>query len=93
MQDEQLQQIYESVGADLYAYIERVCGNDADADDVFQDSFARLLGSDFATDSMTEARRYLFRIATNLMRDRLRWSRRWEARWPMPPTGSGRKVR
>ncbi len=77
MHDELLHQVYEAVGADLYAYIERVCANDADADDLFQESFARLLGSDFAGDNVADSRRYLFRIATNLMRDRFRWSRRW----------------
>jgi len=83
-----LQQVYESVAADLYAYIQRACGHPSDAEDVFQETFARLLGSEFSADREIDYRRYLFRIATNLMRDRTRWSRRW--RFDQMPNETGR---
>ena len=48
-----------------------------EAEDVFQEAFTRLLASDFRADDPRARRRYLFRIATNLVRDRRRWKRRW----------------
>ena len=88
MSECEVQQIYEAVAADLYAYIQRTCGNPSDAEDVFQETFARLLGSEFSGDREIDYRRYLFRIATNLMRDRTRWSRRW--RFDKMPDAVGR---
>ncbi|MCP4896781.1 MAG: sigma-70 family RNA polymerase sigma factor [bacterium] len=78
MVDRGLQTVYDEVAPDLYAYILRMSGNQADAEDVLQETFARLLGSGFTADDTLDYSRYLFRIATNLMRDRRRWSRRWQ---------------
>lgn len=68
---------YETVAPDLYRYVRRACDNLEESDDVFQEAFTRLLASGFTTDDPLERRRYLFRIATNLIRDRRRWTRRW----------------
>ncbi len=68
---------YDEVAPDLYRYVTRICDGVEDADDVFQETFVRLLGADLALDDPGERRRYLFRIATNLVRDRKRWTRRW----------------
>lgn len=78
MHERDLQRIYDDVAADLYTYIARVRGNAAGADDVFQETFTRLLGSGFSGDLASDQRRYVFRIATNLLRDRQRWSQRWQ---------------
>jgi len=55
----------------------------ADADDIVQDAFCRLLRADVESLDDTERRRYLFRIAGNLMTDRWRHAERelsWLAR-------------
>jgi RNA polymerase sigma-70 factor (ECF subfamily) len=54
-----------------------------DADDIVQDAFCRLLRADVGSLSDEEMRRYLFRIAGNLMTDRWRRAERemsWLAR-------------
>jgi RNA polymerase sigma-70 factor (ECF subfamily) len=56
----------------LWAYVYRATGNAADADDVVQDAFCRLVGADVGALNDEEKRRYLFRIAGNLMTDRWR---------------------
>jgi RNA polymerase sigma-70 factor, ECF subfamily len=60
----------------LWAYLARVSGDPALADDLMQESYVRFLcashPASIATDGEVAARRYLFRIATNLMRDHWR---------------------
>lgn len=63
---------YERSARPLWAYLARVSGNAALADDLLQESFLRFLCADHPTDGEVSARRYLFRIATNLMRDHWR---------------------
>lgn len=68
---------YETVAPDLHRYVTRICDGVDESEDVFQEAFTRLLVSEFSTDDVVDRRRYLFQIATNLVRDRRRWSRRW----------------
>lgn len=56
----------------LWAYLARVSGDAALADDLMQEAYLRFLESPPRTEGETDARRYLFRIATNLMRDHWR---------------------
>jgi RNA polymerase sigma-70 factor (ECF subfamily) len=63
---------YERSARPLWAYLARVSGNAALADDLLQESFLRFLGADYPNDGEVSARRYLFRIATNLLRDHWR---------------------
>lgn len=57
----------------LWAYLRRISGDPALADDVLQESYLRLLRHPPAPGrDEREARAYLFQIATNLMRDRWR---------------------
>jgi len=57
----------------LWAYLRRISGNAAVADDVLQESYLRLLRHPPAPDrDERERKAYLFQIATNLMRDRWR---------------------
>jgi RNA polymerase sigma-70 factor (ECF subfamily) len=60
----------------LWAYLARVSGDPALADDLMQESYVRYLCAShpvsFAGDGEVAARRYLFRIATNLLRDHWR---------------------
>ena len=64
---------YERSARSLWAYLARVSGDPALADDLMQESYMRYLCASRPAPSLAEgevaARRYLFRIATNLLRD------------------------
>ena len=72
MDNEQFAAFYERSARPLWAYLARVSGNAALADDLLQESFLRFLCSECAMEGEVHARRYLFRIATNLLRDHWR---------------------
>lgn len=66
---------YERSARGLWAYLARVLGDPALADDLMQESFVRFLSAARAPqmeDGEVAGRRYLFRIATNLLRDHWR---------------------
>jgi len=73
---------YERSARSLWAYLARVSGDPALADDLMQESYVRFLCADQpeprAGEGEVAGRRYLFRIATNLLRDH----------WRRPRTGS-----
>jgi RNA polymerase sigma-70 factor (ECF subfamily) len=60
----------------LWAYLARVSGDAALADDLLQESYLRFLGAR-VPDGEVARRSYLFRIASNLLRDH--WRRRPQA--------------
>ena len=64
----------------LWAYVYRATGNAADADDIVQDAYCRLVGADVEALDDDDRRRSLFRIASNLMTDRWRRAAR-EQSW------------
>jgi RNA polymerase sigma-70 factor (ECF subfamily) len=67
---------YQRSARPLWAYLARVSGDPALADDLMQESFVRFLCASnppsHLADGEVAARRYLFRIATNLLRDHWR---------------------
>jgi RNA polymerase sigma-70 factor (ECF subfamily) len=63
---------YERTARPLWAYLARSSGDPALADDLMQESFVRFLCADAPVDGDIEARKYLFRIASNLLRDHWR---------------------
>lgn len=66
---------YERSARSLWAYLARVSGDPALADDLVQESYVRFLcstASPTLADGEVDCRRYLFRIATNLLRDHWR---------------------
>jgi RNA polymerase sigma-70 factor (ECF subfamily) len=72
MDDEKFTGFYQRTARPLWAYLARVSGNAALADDLLQESYLRLLCASFVADGEVSCRRYLFRIASNLMRDHWR---------------------
>jgi len=67
---------YERSARPLWAYLARVSANPALADDLVQEAYLRFLTADRLPDLAAEgalaARRYLFRIGSNLLRDHWR---------------------
>jgi RNA polymerase sigma-70 factor (ECF subfamily) len=63
---------YERSARPLWAYLARVSGDPALADDLMQESYLRFLCAARPCDGEVDSRRYLFRIATNLLRDHWR---------------------
>lgn len=67
---------YERSARPLWAYLARVSGDPPLAEDLMQESYVRFLcaarSPSLAADGEVAARLYLFRIATNLMRDHWR---------------------
>ena len=59
----------------LWSYVYRVTGNSADADDIVQEAFLRLLRSGPDGDD-EHRRRFLYRVASNLVVDRWRRKKR-----------------
>ena len=70
------QLIYDATARPLWAYLLRVSGRRDVADDLLQETYCRFLGSRAGSGRLAmneaETRSYLFRISTNLMRDRWR---------------------
>jgi len=63
---------YERSARPLWAYLARVSGDAALADDLMQESYVRFLCAARSWDGEVSGRRYLFRIATNLLKDHWR---------------------
>ena len=72
MDNEQFAAFYARSARSLWAYLARVSRDPALADDLTQESYVRFLCADHPKDGEVAARRYLFRIATNLLRDHWR---------------------
>lgn len=71
---------YERSAPRLFAYLLRVCGERSLAEDLLQEAYCRFLSTKLPRIDEASQRSYLFRIATNLMRDR--WRRHRED--PLP---------
>jgi RNA polymerase sigma-70 factor (ECF subfamily) len=67
--------LYQRTARPLRAYLMRSCGNLALADDLLQEAYLRMLRSGFEGEDEDHRRNYLFRIATNLLRDHIRRSK------------------
>ena len=74
LDEDAFQSIYDATARPLWAYLLRVSGRRDMADDLVQETYCRFLGRRDNVLAMNEAetRSYLFRIATNLLRDRWR---------------------
>jgi RNA polymerase sigma-70 factor (ECF subfamily) len=70
MDEEAFRGFYERTSRMLWVYLERLTSDRQIADDLLQESYYRFLRSEAILDGEAHRRHYLFRIATNLVRDR-----------------------
>jgi RNA polymerase sigma-70 factor (ECF subfamily) len=64
--------LYQRTARPLRAYLMRSCGDLALADDLLQEAYLRMLRSGFEGEDDDHRKNYLYRIATNLVRDHFR---------------------
>jgi RNA polymerase sigma-70 factor (ECF subfamily) len=72
MNSDEFAEFYQRSCRPLWAYLARASGDAALADDLMQESFVRFLCADAPRDGEVACRRYLYRIASNLLRDHWR---------------------
>lgn len=75
MDEETFRAFYERTARPLHAYLSRMTADSSLADDLLQESYYRFLRAGPNWESETHRRAYLYRIATNLVRDGHRRSR------------------
>jgi RNA polymerase sigma-70 factor (ECF subfamily) len=69
LNETEFQDLYRLHSRPLWAYLYRLTGNTADADDLLQEAFCRMLAAPLATREDGQLRAYLFRVATNAATD------------------------
>jgi len=72
MTEEAFRPFYQQTARPLWLYLARMTGDQRLADDLLQEAYYRLLRARGTFDSDEHRRNYLFRIATNLVRDHRR---------------------
>jgi RNA polymerase sigma-70 factor (ECF subfamily) len=87
MDEEMFRGFYSRTSGMLWAYVARATGDPAAADDLLQEAYYRILKTRTVFESDDHRRNYLFRIATNLIRDRYRRPRIDNAQ--LPENGEG----
>jgi RNA polymerase sigma-70 factor, ECF subfamily len=74
MEAEAFTSFYQRTARPLWAYLARVSGDCPLADDLMQEAYLRFLAAPCPGDTEVDRKRWLYRIATNLLRDQ--WRRR-----------------
>lgn len=74
LDEAEFERLYQRHGRALWAYLHRLTGSAADADDLLQEAFCRLLATPLPTRQEGELRAYLFRVASHAAVDL--WRRR-----------------
>ena len=72
MDEETFRAFYDRTARGVWTYLSRLSGDPQAADDLLQETYYRFLRVRISWDSEAHRRAYLFRIATNLVRDRHR---------------------
>ena len=72
MTEDAFRTFYELTARPVRVYLGRMTGDDRLADDLLQEAYYRFLRSNVAFESDDHRRRYLYRIATNLVHDHRR---------------------
>ena len=75
MDEEAFRAFYDRTSGALWGYLSRISGDRQIADDLLQESYYRLLKTTAVFESENHRRNYLYRIATNLVRDTRRAAR------------------
>lgn len=76
MDEDRFRLFYNRTSRKVWCYLARVSGNPALADDLLQEAYYRFLRARLASGDEAYLQNYLFRIATNLMRDHWRSGKR-----------------
>src|SRR5688572_11526296 len=84
MDEDAFRAFYDRTPGALWGYLSRISGDRQVADDLLQESYYRLLKTTVAFENENHRRNYLYRIATNLVRDEKRASRPLFAAIDMP---------
>ena len=74
MTDDEFERFYDETAGPLHAYLTRIGGEEWLADDLLQSAYVRVLRARDVPGDHRPRRVYLFRVATNLLRDE--WRRR-----------------
>ena len=82
MDEETFRGFYTRTSGMLWAYLVRATNDPAAADDLLQEAYYRLLRATVVFETDDHRKNYLFRIATNLIRDRFRRPRIDNAQLP-----------
>ena len=90
LSESEFQDLYRLHARPLWAYLYRLTGNAADADDLLQEAYCRMLAAPLATRDDRELRAYLFRVATNAATDLWRRGGRSRRRAEAPAGAAGR---
>ena len=69
MDEDTFRAFYERTARPVWVYLSRMTGSAQTADDLLQETYYRFLRIERAFESESHRRNYLFRIATNLVRD------------------------
>jgi RNA polymerase sigma-70 factor, ECF subfamily len=69
MDEETFRAFYERTARSVWVYLSRITGDAQAADDLLQETYYRFLRAERAYSSDAHRKNYLFRIATNLVRD------------------------
>src|SRR5262245_35253691 len=72
MDEEAFRLFYERTARPVWAYLSRMSGNARLADDLLQETYYRFLRANVTHESDAHRRNYLFRIATNIVKDQRR---------------------
>lgn len=82
MDEAEFRAFYGQTAPQLRGYLRRVTGDPSTTDDLLQESYLRLLRAPSAPTEEAHRKHYLFRVATNLLRDHFRAAKRSFA--PLP---------
>jgi RNA polymerase sigma-70 factor, ECF subfamily len=87
MDEARFEAFYRRTASGLWSYLFRMTGDSAAADDLLQKAFFRMLRTNPAVASEEHARRWIFKVATNLTFDYFRETKRERAREGIAPEG------